>query len=268
MGNQLDELIKTIDTEKKFTLTYQQVFNLLEYMNQGQVDNLTLKKFIESLWNILNSERNQTISTVNFYNLIMIFLGTTEFDSETTEELIKEFITINKTSRLITDQEIANVSIQSKVILKDFKYFDINYSPVNCEETTVFNMEKEKDLVSRLSKKKSPKYTINVENIKNKDMHECTYKPKIHNVPKYIYNKPENPKNYSEAVERIKRVNEERRRKIEAEENDILEVDTRLEKLRKMNIKPPNCLKRSKSICKKERKKMLICVEVAISCGK
>jgi len=233
-----------IDKNNKGQLTYDQVLSVVKKLSRGDV-----KSFVDDVWKAL--VKSEVVGSCDLYNLLMIFVGTNNVDQEVTEELISEFI--QKTDKIVSKDLISTLSSQSKGLFECFS--PPNGSPQgkspNTSGKNSRNYIKEQRMINRLSTKKSPKFTLDIEALKSKEFDECTYHPEIHGIPKKIYSTKEYPKNYKEAVDRIKRVNEEKLRKREAESNEFKEVEVRLQKLRKMKMNPPKCLTRSRTAPKK-----------------
>ena len=229
---------------------------------KGSSDDENQKNLSVFIWKLLSTDKNSKISVCDIYNLLMIFIGTENFHEEITKELLNEFI--RKSNKHNLNKEIENISAKIKEIFNS-QNISANLRSDNKELDSTNNRIQE--MISRLSANHLPKFTINLEELKNREFDECTYHPEVHNIPKTIYNTVMNPKDYIKAINRIKSVNEEKQRKKVAEINEFKEINTRLERLKQMKINPPRCLSRSKSR-KKLDKKVLFYVDIEITHGK
>ena len=126
-----------------------------------------------------------------------------------------------------------------------------------------WNLEKEKELTERLSKKKDPHFKINIDEVKSKEIEPCTHIPKLCAKPTYLKKNVALPKEYNETVERIKKKWTEGMQKKIEEEKHREETDERLKRLRAQKFNPPSQLSREK----KERK-VAVNMEITVYPGK
>ena len=118
--------------------------------------------------------------------------------------------------------------------------------------------------MKRLTVRKDPKYKIDVKEVQERGLEECSYHPTITKMPKF---KPKQmPKSYTDAISRMKKSADERKTKREEEEKIITEVGLRLERLRKLKPNPPSFLSRSSE--SKKKRDVLIYIDVSVSAGK
>eukprot|EP00826_Nyctotherus_ovalis_P024301 TRINITY_DN18811_c0_g1_i1.p1 TRINITY_DN18811_c0_g1~~TRINITY_DN18811_c0_g1_i1.p1 ORF type:complete len:239 (+),score=58.65 TRINITY_DN18811_c0_g1_i1:117-833(+) len=237
-------------------------------LSKEKGENLGMKEFVEGVWKVLAKDESEKIGSCDLYNLLMIFIGTESVGQEVTEELINEFV--QKINRNVSKEVINKLSHQSKELLECAnKLNDLSSNNnFNISGESEWDYDKEQKMVSRLSTKKLPKYTFDIEALKSREFDECTYRPEVHGMPKDAYGVREYPKNFKEAVSRIKRVNEEKKRKREAEKNEFREVEVRLQRLKKMKINAPRCLTRCSTAPKKQRKTTMFYVDIGISHGR
>lgn len=249
-------------------MAYPQVLELIEMLSEGKGETLGTRELVEGVWKVLARDESETISSCDLYNLLMIFIGTESVDQEVTEELINEFV--ERINRNVSKEVINKLSRQSKGLFECTNKF--NGSPpnknFNISGESEWDYGKEQKMINRLFTKKLPKYTFDIEALKSREFDECTHRPEVHGMPKDVHCVREYPKNFEEAVNRIKRVNEEKKRKKEAERNEFREVEARLQRLKQQEANPPRCLTRCSTAPRKQKKNTLFYVDVGISHGR
>ncbi len=180
-------------------------------------------------------------------------------DNESSVQRYDEILSLNKTaltksaSRDLRDQ---TCSAFTSIVID------------NPEET--WNKKREQELVERLAARKeretSPRPRI-------EGIEECTYQPRI---SQYLYDGPESrsvedmPKAYQESVDRIRKVAEERKRKLEEKKIEHKLIDQRLKRLQRMKPCPPKCYyyrEENKATAAPDRR-ILMYVDIAILPGK
>ncbi len=132
-------------------------------------------------------------------------------------------------------------------------------------ESSEWTPERQRELVDRLSTKKEPTYTIDLEQLEAKALEECSHRPRVNMVPPAAPRK-ELPKDYLATVARIKKATESRRARREADERILLDAGVRLEKVRRRKSNPPSFLGRQTP--ERRREKKLLYVNVSVMPGK
>jgi len=293
IGQILDYFIKSIDSEQKHLFNKDQLKEFLYKLTNYNDPEINVDNFSTLVWNLLieqNAEK-QEMQTDDIYNLMLIFLGTTKLDQGVTMELLSEFY--KKTIKYEGEiPDFRQIVMQGKKLFENFNaqnnegknqyktLLSSNFeSPRDNESvSSVWNDDREKAMVERLSTAREPKFTVDIDKIKNREFEECTYHPKITNIPKSIYKTTSSgfnenlsepakkPKNYDQYVTRIRKINKEKQDRQDAEERKILESGDRLARLRKMKPNPPSCLTRAKSAPRK--RPIMLYVDVTLSHGK
>ena len=127
-----------------------------------------------------------------------------------------------------------------------------------------WSFQKEKSLTERLSKTRSVKFKIDVEDLKVKEIEECSHRPEICPLPSFLKVKPElPPKSFNSTVSRIRKKRIEDNKIKEDDKNYLAKSGERLEKVRRRKFEPPSLLNRPK-----KTKKVALNIDITVYPGK